>query len=158
MIGPGCAGPDLRVRDRGRKWKMKTNIKIAAAAIGGLVLGAGLSSGIGIAPGVLHAQGTVPYYEVTEINVKDQAGYEKSGVDKVRDAIKANGGKVIAGGYNKARSMMGAPPANRFLIFQWPNKEAADKVWAETTKPWINGEGMKYADLRDVGVEGIEQK
>jgi hypothetical protein len=53
---------------------------------------------------------------------------------------------------------MGAPPANRFLIFQWPNKEAADKVWAESTKPWINGEGMKYADLRDVGVEGIEQK
>ena len=63
---------------------MKTNIKIAAAAIGGLVLGAGLSGGIGIAPGVLHAQGTAPYYEVTEINVKDQAGYEKSGVDKVR--------------------------------------------------------------------------
>ena len=29
---------------------MKTNIKIAAAAIGGLVLGAGLSGGIGIAP------------------------------------------------------------------------------------------------------------
>ena len=88
---------------------MKTNIKIAAAAIGGLVLGAGLSGGIGIAPGVLHAQGTAPYYEVTEINVKDQAGYEKSGVDKVRDAIKANGGKVIAGGYNRAYSTMGAP-------------------------------------------------
>src|SRR5580704_746440 len=101
---------------------MKTNIKIAAAAVGGLVLGAGLSGGI--APGVLHAQGTAPYYEVTEITVKDQAGYEKSGVDKVRDAIKASGGKVIAGGYNKAYSTMGAPPANRFLIFQWPNKEA----------------------------------
>jgi hypothetical protein len=43
-------------------------------------------------------RGTAPYYEVTEINVKDQAGYEKSGVDKVRDAIKTNGGKVIAGG------------------------------------------------------------
>ena len=45
----------------------------------------------------LAPQGTAPYYEVAEINVKDQAGYEKSGVDKVRDAIKANGGKVIAG-------------------------------------------------------------
>ena len=137
---------------------MKTNIKIAAAAIGGLVLGAGLSGQISIAPGVLHAQGTAPYYEVAEINVKDQAGYEKSGVDKVRDAIKAGGGKVIAGGYNKSHSMMGAPPANRFLIFQWPNKEAADKVWAQSTKPWIDGAGMKYADFRDVGVEGIEQK
>jgi hypothetical protein len=72
---------------------MKTNIKIAAAAIGGLVLGAGLSGGFGIAPGVLHAQGTTPYYEVAEINVKDQAGYEKSGVERVLDAIKSNGGK-----------------------------------------------------------------
>ena len=137
---------------------MKIDFKIAITAICGLLVGSGLSGRISIAPSILHAQSSAPYYEVAEINVKDQAGYEKSGVDKVRDAIKANGGKVIAGGYNKARSMMGAPPANRFLIFQWPNKEAADKVWAETTKPWINGEGMKYADLRDVGVEGIEQK
>jgi uncharacterized protein (DUF1330 family) len=137
---------------------VKTNIKIAAAAIGGLAVGAGLSGGIGITPGVLYAQGAAPYYEVAEINVKDQAGYEKSGVDKVRDAIKANGGKFIAGGYNKSHSLIGAPPANRFLIFQWPSKEAADKVWAQNTKPWIDGEGMKYADFRDVGVDGIEPK
>jgi uncharacterized protein (DUF1330 family) len=137
---------------------LRTNIKIAAAAIGGLVLGAGLSGGIGIAPGVLHAQATAPYYEVAEINVKDQAGYEKSGVDKARDAIKANGGKVIAGGYNKSHGFIGAPPANRFLIFAWPNKEAHDKAWTETIKPWIDGEGTKYADFREVGVEGIEQK
>jgi hypothetical protein len=36
---------------------------------------------------------------VAAINVTDQAGYEASGVDKVRDAIKAGGGKLIAGGY-----------------------------------------------------------
>jgi uncharacterized protein (DUF1330 family) len=132
---------------------MKTNIKIAAAAIGGLVLGAGLSGGIGIAPGVLHAQGTAPYYDVVEINVKDQAGYEKSGVDKVRAAIKASGGKLLAGGYNKAHSFIGAPPADRFLIQVWPNKEAFDKFFAENAKPWIDAEGKKYADFRDVGVE-----
>ena len=107
---------------------MKSNYKIAVGVIGSFVLGLGAAS-------LLHAQGTAPYYEVAEINVKDQAGYEKSGVDKVRDAIKANGGKVIAGGYNKSHSLIGAPPANRFLIFQWPNKEAADKVWAQSTKP-----------------------
>jgi hypothetical protein len=53
-----------------------------------------MSGGIGIAPGVLHAQGTAPYYEVTEIYVTDQAGYEKSGVDKVRDGVKAAGGRA----------------------------------------------------------------
>jgi uncharacterized protein (DUF1330 family) len=138
---------------------MKTNIKIAAASIGGLVLGAGLSGGIGIAPGVLHAQGTAPYYEVAEINVKDQTGYEASGVDKVRDGSKAHGGKVIAGGYNKAIARVGAAPPNRFLIVQWPNKEAADKNWTENVQKWWDSAGSKYAsDLRNVGVEGIEQK
>jgi hypothetical protein len=137
---------------------MKTNIKIAAAAVGGLVLGAGLSGGIGIAPGVLHAQGTAPYYEVVEINVTDQAGYEKSGVDKVRDAIKANGGKIVAGGYNKTTARLGAAPPNRFLIVQWPNKEVADKEWPEAQN-WWDSSGSKYAsDFRDIGVQGIEQK
>jgi uncharacterized protein (DUF1330 family) len=138
--------------------RMKLDFKIATAAIVGLVVGAGLSGAIGIAPGVLHAQGATPYYEVAEINVKDQAGYEKSGVDKVRDGIKAGGGKIIAGGYNKSHSLMGAPPANRFLVFQWPSKEAADKVWAQSTKPWIESEGVKYADFRDIGLDGVEQK
>ena len=44
------------------------NTTIAAAIIGSFALGAGAAS-------VLYAQGTTPYYEVAEINVKDQAGY-----------------------------------------------------------------------------------
>jgi hypothetical protein len=137
---------------------MKANIKIAVAAIGGLVVGGGLSSGIDINPGVLHAQAAVPYYEVVEISVKDQVGYEKSGVDKVRDATRAGGGKVLAGGYNKAHGLIGAPPANRFLIVAYPSKEVQEKVWADSVKPWMVGEAMKYADFRAVGLEGIEQK
>jgi hypothetical protein len=76
----------------------------------------------------------------------------------VRDATKAIGGKLIAGGYNKAHSIIGAPAPNRFFIQVFPNKEVHDKFWAETVKPWFDGEGMKYADLRAVGVEGVEQK
>jgi uncharacterized protein (DUF1330 family) len=124
---------------------------IVATAIGGFALGIGAAS-------MLQAQGTVPYYEVAEVSVKDKAGYEKSGVDKVREALKANGGKLIAGGYNKAHGIVGAPPPNRFLIFVFPNKEAHEKYWAESVKPWMDGEGMKYADFRAVGAEGVEQK
>jgi len=39
--------------------------KIAAALIGSFALGAGAAS--------VYAKGTAPYYEVAEINVKDQA-------------------------------------------------------------------------------------
>jgi uncharacterized protein (DUF1330 family) len=100
---------------------------------------------------------TAPYYEVAEISVKDQTGYEASGVDKIRDAMKANGGKVIAGGYNKAESLAGAPPANRFLIIVYPSKEASKKTWADAVAPWSKEIG-KYADFRSVGVEAVEQK
>jgi uncharacterized protein (DUF1330 family) len=124
---------------------------IVATAIGGFALGIGAAS-------MLQAQGTAPYYEVAEVNVKDQAGYEKSGVDKVRQALKAYGGKVIAGGYNKAHGIVGAPPPNRYLIFMFPNREAHDKYWAESVKPWMDGEAKKYADFRAVGAEGVEQK
>jgi uncharacterized protein (DUF1330 family) len=127
------------------------NYKIAAALIGSFAFGAGAVS-------VLHAQGTAPYYEVTEIAVKDQAGYEASGVDKVREAIKAGGGKVIAGGYNKATAVEGAPPANRFLIVMYPNKAAGEKVWAETIRPWMKGAEKYVSSFRSIGVEGIEAK
>ena len=100
------------------------------------------------------------YYQVVEINVKDQKGYEDSGVGKVRESMTADGGKVIGGGYNKAQSLIkgGEPPANRYLIIQYPNKAANDKHFAESVKPWWEGEGRKYSDFRAIGVEGVAQK
>jgi hypothetical protein len=55
----------------GRTRKLSTSLQ----AIGSFALGIGAAS-------VLHAQSTAPYYEVAEINVKDQAGY---GVGPRRD-------------------------------------------------------------------------
>jgi uncharacterized protein (DUF1330 family) len=129
---------------------MKSKYKIAVGVIGSFVLGVGAAN-------LLHAQGSAPYYQLAEINVKDEAGYEKSGVDKVRDAIKANGGKLIAGGYNKAQGLMGVPPPNRVLITVFPNKDANDKFWA-AVKSWADGEAKKYAEFRFIGIEGVEQK
>ena len=63
----------------------------------------------------LHAQSNAPYYQVAGINVTDQAGYEASGVDKVRDGIKALGGKLIAGGYNKAHCRRQRYPRSQSL-------------------------------------------
>jgi hypothetical protein len=107
----------------------------------------------------LNAQSSTPYFNVSAINVTDKDGYEASGVDKVRDAIKANGGKLIAGGYNKAVAIdSDVQPTNRFLIFMYPNKEASDKAW-EATKPWLDKVKGKYTDrVRVFGVEGVEQK
>jgi hypothetical protein len=40
--------------------------------------------GIGFGANAVLAQNTAPFFQVAEINVKDQAAYEASGVDKVR--------------------------------------------------------------------------
>jgi hypothetical protein len=97
---------------------------------------------------------------VAEINVKDQKAYEASGVDKVRDGMKANGtGKLIAGGYNKATAIDADSVANRVLIFQYPNKGAMEKDWKDNIAPWeMKPEVRKLADFHAIGVEGVEQK
>jgi uncharacterized protein (DUF1330 family) len=130
-----------------------TKLKSILLVTTGIIIGAGAIS-------VLNAQSNAPYFEVAAINVTDQAGYEASGVDKVRDAIKAGGGKLIAGGYNKAVAIEGdVTAANRFLIFQYPSKEAHDKVWTTDVKPWAEKVKGKYTDrFRVFGVEGAEQK
>jgi uncharacterized protein (DUF1330 family) len=130
-----------------------TKLQSALLATATFALGA-------VAVSALHAQSNAPYYQVAGINVTDQAGYEASGVDKVRDAIKAAGGKVIAGGYNKAVAIDSDIPApNRFLIFMYPSKEVADKVQNDTIKPWAEKVKGKYVDrYRVFGVEAVEQK
>jgi hypothetical protein len=114
-----------------------------------------LSSALALAARARHG----PYNEVAEINVTDLANYEKSGVDKMRDGIKANGGKVVAGGYNKTTSRMGAAPPNRCprrtMARQRCGRQNLGRIHSEMVGKWR----QRYAsDFRDIGVEGIEQK
>jgi uncharacterized protein (DUF1330 family) len=128
-------------------------LKNALLITAGIVVGAGAIS-------ALHAQNNAPYYLVAEINVKDKTAYEASGVDKVRDGMKANGtAKLIAGGYNKATAVDADSVANRVLIFQYPNKEAMENDWKANIEPWeMKPEVRKLADFHAIGVEGVEPK
>jgi hypothetical protein len=109
-------------------------LRSALLVTAGIIVGA-------VAISALHAQSNAPYFLVAAINVIDKEGYEASGVDKVRDTFKANGGKLIGGGYNKAVAYdSDVSVSNRFLIWMFPNKAASDKTWEET-KWW--GEKVK---------------
>ena len=130
---------------------MKTNYKIAAAAIGSFVLGVGAAS-------VLHAQGTAPYYGVAEINVKDESGYKTDFLPKAQEMIKAGGGKLIAGGFNKTKVQRGQPPANRYVIYTYPSEAAYEKIWTGGLNDLQEKVGNKYAEFRIFGVEGVERK
>ena len=110
---------------------MKQHHTIALALLVGIGLG-------GIAVQGLHAQAQPPVFYVAEIDVIDEAGYEKDFGVKSRAAVQAAGGKFLVRG--KAEMLKGEPPKNRIVIQQW---DSMDKL-----KAWFNSAEQK--ELRDV--------
>jgi uncharacterized protein (DUF1330 family) len=143
----GQRAPRL-TRTQSREEVAMKNYKIAAALISGFVFGAGAASVL--------AQGTAPYYEVAEINVKDVDAYKKA-MSESLPMIKEHGGTYVAGGFEKAKSRVGSPVSNRYVVIRYPNKEAADKLYDDGLKAWMD-KNATIADFRIVGVEGVEAK
>jgi len=113
---------------------------------------------IGAGGATIYAQATTPIYAVAEINVKDKDGYDKV-LPKALDLIKNGGGKYVAGGYNKSKSIIGTPPPNRYVLIRYDGgADAFDKVLKGGHKDWVEKEASKYADFRLFNVEATEMK
>jgi uncharacterized protein (DUF1330 family) len=120
-----------------------------------IVIGS-FASGLGVAS-VLHAQTKPPAYVFAEIDVKDQDGYAKDVLPKAQANVKEFGGKYLAGGFNKAISLNGAPPANRVALLEFPNVDAL-QAFAAKQKQLEADIGNQYANFRGIGIEGVERK
>ena len=106
---------------------------------------------------LLHAAGSPPLYTVGEINVKDQAAYEKD-LPAAQKIIKDGGGVYVAGGFGKAKADVGAPAPNRYVIIRYDGgAEAYDKVWNGGLKDWTDKHNH-IADFRIIRVESVEAK
>jgi uncharacterized protein (DUF1330 family) len=125
-------------------------LKSALLVTASMVVGAG-------AVQLLHAAGSSPLYTVAEINVKDRAAYEKDLPDAMK-LIKDGAGVYLAGGFEKAKADVGAPPPNRFVIIRYDGgADAYDKVWNGGLKAWTE-KHANIADFRIIRVEGVEAK
>ena len=71
-------------------------------------------------------------------------------------AIDDNGGKYIAGGFNKTFSISGQPPADRVVILQFENMDKV-KAWRDAARDAQEKIGSKYATFRTFAVEGVAQ-
>jgi len=129
---------------------MKSTYKIAAAVIGSFVLGAGAAD-------VLHAQAKPPGFTFAEIDVKDQDGYTKDFLPKAQAGIKESGGQYLAGGFNKAINLSGAPPSNRVVLLQFADIDAVKAFYVKEHQLEADV-GNKYASFRAIGIEGVAQK
>jgi uncharacterized protein (DUF1330 family) len=106
---------------------MKTNFKIALAAISGIALGAAAMQ-------TLHAQAKPKAYVITEIEVLDQAGADAYGA-LIRPTQTAAGGRVFRTAGGKVTSLEGAAPPKRVALTEWDSLEQA--------QAWFNSSARK---------------
>ena len=128
---------------------MQAKYKFALVAAIGFCLGAGAIQG-------LHAVASPPAYVINEITMKDEDGYKKDFLPGAQKAIDDNGGKYIAGGFNKTFSISGQPPADRVIILQFENMDKV-KAWRDAARDAQEKIGNKYATFRTFAVEGVAQ-
>ena len=128
---------------------MQAKYKFALVAAIGFCLGAGAIQG-------LHAAASPPAYVINEITMKDEDGYKKDFLPGAQKAIDDNGGKYIAGGFNKTFSITGQPPPDRVVILQFENMDKV-KAWRDAARDAQEKIGSKYANFRTFAVEGVAQ-
>jgi uncharacterized protein (DUF1330 family) len=126
---------------------MKGALRITTAIVCGVLVGGG-------AVQLLHAQSKPPAFVVSEIDVRDQKGYDENYLKATQKDISGHGGKYLAGGYNKTVSLVGDPPPNRVVILQFANMDAVKEWQDQGALDMENTVGSKYAKFRVYAVEG----
>ena len=123
------------------------HITVGLAIIASAALGAAVVQ-------TLHAQAKPPAYNVVEITIKDQDGYNKEYLPLVTKAITDAGGKFIVRG-GKTISFEGAAPAPRVVVVQFENLDKLQAMYNSASYKDAIAVGDKYSTQRIFGVEGI---
>jgi uncharacterized protein (DUF1330 family) len=123
------------------------HITVGLAMIASAALGAAVVQ-------TLHAQAKPPAYNVVEITIKDQDGYNKEYLPLVTKAITDAGGKFIVRG-GKTISYEGAAPAPRVVVVQFENLDKLQALYNSASYKDAIAVGDKYSTQRIFGVEGI---
>jgi len=119
--------------------------------LGMLVTGAAIGAA---AVQTLHAQAKPPAFQIVEVTVNDQDGFNKEFLPVIGKVQQQVGGKFLARG-GKTVSFMGAAPAPRIVLIQYDNM---DQMQAAFNNPAFKDAlviGGKYSTQRIFGVEGL---
>ena len=102
----------------------------------------------------LHAQVKPPAYNVAEITIKDQDGFNKEYLPLITKAITDAGGKFIIRG-GKTISYEGPAPAPRVVVVQFESLDKLQVLYDSAPFKDAIAIGDKYATQRIFGLEGI---
>jgi uncharacterized protein (DUF1330 family) len=133
---------------------MKTQYKVVLAMLAGVALGALAVQG-------LHAQAKPPVYVVAEITVTDPDAYAKEYAPKIREVIKAHGGRLVAiggtgGMAGKVTAIEGDAP-QRAAVQVWDSMEKVEAYRNDPKFKELRAIGTKYAKFRTFVIEGLAQ-
>ena len=104
----------------------------------------------------LHAQAKPPAYNVAEITIKDQDGYNKEYLPLITKTLTDAGGKFIVRG-GKTISYEGAAPAPRVVVIQFESLDKLQALYNSTAYKDAIAVGDKYSTQRIFGLEGVSQ-
>ena len=127
---------------------MRMYLTVASSMAVGTIVG-------GFAVQALQAQGKPPIYYVAEIDTAQLDTYMKDYAPKAQAAIKAAGGKILAGG--TAKSVEGDPPKARTVIQVWDSEEQIQKWRSSPEYKNAREIGDKIAKFRAYMISGNPQ-
>jgi uncharacterized protein (DUF1330 family) len=119
----------------------------------GLAMVAGAALGAA-AIQTLHAQTKPPAYNIAEITIKDQDGYNKEYLPLITKALTDAGGKFLIRG-GKTISYEGAAPAPRVVVIQFESLDKLQALYNSAPYKDAIAVGDKYATQRIFGAEGV---
>ena len=125
----------------------RTTMTVGLSILAGAALGAA-------AVETLHAQAKPLAFQIAEVTIKDQDGFNKEFLPLIVKANADNGGKFLARG-GKTLAIQGDPPAPRIVIVQFDNLEKLQAAIDSSAFKDALAVGNKYATQRVYGVEGV---
>jgi uncharacterized protein (DUF1330 family) len=127
---------------------MNRHIILGFALLTGAALG-------GTTVQVLHAQAKPPAFNIAEITITNEDGYNKEYLPVAQKLAQASGGIFLVRGGKPISVFESPPPAPRVVVIQFASLDKA-QAWANSpaTRAAI-AIGKKYATFRDYQVEGV---
>ena len=122
-----------------------------------LVLGLATGIAIGaVAVDRLHAQAKPPVFVINEVEVTDQAGFQKYADDNSK-IIQKHGGKYVIRGGKIIATLSGTAPTGRYTIYSFENEAKMNDWRNDPGQKDVLATRDKVAKFRSFVVEGLSQ-
>ena len=128
---------------------MKMKYALALSLMTGIAIGA-------VAIDRLHAQAKPPVVVVNEVEITDQAGFQKYADDNSK-LIQKHGGKYVVRGGKPIATLSGSPPAGRYTVYTFESEAKMNEWRNDPGQKDVLATRDKVAKFRSFVVEGPAQ-